>query len=452
MERLLQTNGLLREDMIKLPTSLSLIIAFILLYAPSSLYAQSSTWAWPEDRSEAEEKHVLYTDNMKQNNYEEALAPLEWLLEEAPKLHVSLYIHGARIYVALAKKATDPEAKKTYALRVIALFDQRIEYFDDEAQVSDRKAITAHGLLKGYSDQYKNLIEYFERSIELNQAKVRPENLLGYMHTLYLLRKNLPDEISETEVIEKYATIIDLLNHMKQGTGDGQRLLDIGQKIDKLFTSSVQVDCDFINNTFGTRYASTRDMQDAQKFIALTLHEGCESSVLLLEALSTVFEADPSVKLGTAIARQYMKRQENYQAITYFEKTLELAQIPEEQAELYIALAKVHVITNSKSSARESAYKAIELSPSTAGDAYSVIGTLYYTSYEECRKGKSRVQDKAVYIAAYSFFAQAGNTKMMRICREQFPSMADIFELGMDVGETVRINCWINETVTLPEP
>ena len=434
-----------------LPTTL-LVVTFILLYVSSGIYAQSSTWAWPENRSEAEEKHVLYTDNMKQNNYEEALESLEWLLEKVPKLHVSLYIHGARIYGALAKKATDLEEKKAYALRVIDLFDKRIAYFGSEAQVSDRKAITAHGLLKGYSDQYTNLISYFERSIELNETKVRPENLLGYMHTLYLLKKNLPDEITETAVIEKYVVIIELLNHMKQEEGAAQRLVDIGQKIDKLFTNSVQVDCDFINETFGGRYQSTRLLGDAQKFIALSLHESCESSLLLLEALSTVFETEPSVKLGTAIARQYMKRKNNSQAITYFNKTLALAQAPAVQAELYIALAKIQTTMSKKPAARESAYKAIKLSPSTAQDAYSVIGTLYYTSYEECRKGKSRIEDKAVYIAAYSLFAQAGNTKMMRICREQFPSMADIFELGMDVGDTVRINCWINETISLPEP
>jgi len=70
-------------------------------------------------------------------------------------------------------------------------------------------------------------------------------------------------------------------------------------------------------------------------------------------------------------------------------------------------------------------------------------------SYEDCKGGVSRVQDRAVFLAAYEMYKKAGNSKMMQLAKAQFPSMEEIFELSLKEGETLRVGCWINETVTI---
>ena len=82
-------------------------------------------WIWPEDRTTAVEKHVMYTDYMNTGQYKEAIAPLEWLLTNTPNLNVSLYIHGVKIYSELAKKEVDEGQRNAYVDRIIALFDVR---------------------------------------------------------------------------------------------------------------------------------------------------------------------------------------------------------------------------------------------------------------------------------------------------------------------------------------
>ncbi len=86
-------------------------------------------WNWPEDKATAQEKVVLYTDSKKQKNYEAAVPPLEWLLENAPDLNSSIYMNGADIYEELAVKETDPAKKQEYIDQSLAMYDKRLEYF-----------------------------------------------------------------------------------------------------------------------------------------------------------------------------------------------------------------------------------------------------------------------------------------------------------------------------------
>ena len=71
------------------------------------------------------------------------------------------------------------------------------------------------------------------------------------------------------------------------------------------------------------------------------------------------------------------------------------------------------------------------------------------SSYEDCREGKSRVQDRLVFIAAYNIFKSGGLTSQANQAREQFPSMEEIFNENLEIGESMNTGCWISETVTL---
>ena len=94
------------------------------------------------------------------------------------------------------------------------------------------------------------------------------------------------------------------------------------------------------------------------------------------------------------------------------------------------------------------AYEAIKRDP-TKKEAFNFIGNLYFTSYEDCKQGVNEVQDRAVFIAAYEMYRKAGNFDAMQKAKEQFPTMETIFTYDMNVGDPLRIGCWINESVTI---
>ena len=82
-------------------------------------------------------------------------------------------------------------------------------------------------------------------------------------------------------------------------------------------------------------------------------------------------------------------------------------------------------------------------------EAYKIVGDLYMTSYNDCRQGVSKVDDRGVFLAAYKMYERAGDRKSMSNAEKQFPSMEEIFELSLKEGQNLTVGCWINETVTL---
>ena len=129
-----------------------LLILFLLTSA--RIQAQPG-WKWPAGQEEkAQEKNALYTDAFKQGNYRKAANNLSWLLANAPDLNTSIYINGVKIYDGLASEEKDPTKKEVYEDSVMALYDLRIKYFDNEAYVLNRKAFDAY---KYFKDDQKTI-------------------------------------------------------------------------------------------------------------------------------------------------------------------------------------------------------------------------------------------------------------------------------------------------------
>jgi len=120
----------------------------------------------------------------------------------------------------------------------------------------------------------------------------------------------------------------------------------------------------------------------------------------------------------------------------------------QKKGEILYAQAASYAKRGHKSKARNSAYKAVGADPSRKV-AYKLIGDLYFRSYNDCKAGVSKVQDRAVYLAAFEMYRKAGDAKMMASAKQQFPSIEEIFELDMKEGESITVGCWINETVTI---
>ena len=118
------------------------------------------------------------------------------------------------------------------------------------------------------------------------------------------------------------------------------------------------------------------------------------------------------------------------------------------KADIYLKLAKMKGSGGMKSTAREFANKALGVDPSNK-DAFKFIGDLYMTSFDACAGKKDIVLDRAIFIAAYNMYRKAGDGAAMARAKAQFPSIDKIFELGYEEGQQIKVNCWVNTSVTL---
>ena len=160
---------------------LLITIAFLCSFVANA----QSNWNWGDQVDVAKEKNVLYTDALKTKDFKAALEPITWLLENTPDLNPSIYINGVKVYQGLAKAETDPALKDEYIQKGIALHDKRIEiYPDDQASVTDRKALFAYGFYSKTQDKYEFLYNLYKEAFELNGDKMNSGNLI--LHECYL--------------------------------------------------------------------------------------------------------------------------------------------------------------------------------------------------------------------------------------------------------------------------
>lgn len=425
------------------------MILVILLSGVAKVEAQ---FVWPEDpemRAKAEEKNVLYTDELKAGNYTAAVKNLRWLLNNTPKLSKSIYQNGAKIYQALAEESNDDAVKLAYVDTLLTMYDLRIQYFGEEANVMDYKAYSAYKFLKGEYERMEELYNIFSRTYELNGNDLMDVNAVGYMDVVRRLKKINPNAIADEEILDIYDNLSEVIAYKKEQGKNLKRLEVIQDNMDKLLAAVIDVDCDFIETKLAPKYKlDTTDIKLAKKIFQLQLSAKCSDSDLFLAVAKEIFRQEPTYGLAKIIAAKSMGKEQWEEALVYLEKGMEMADEESEKSKMHMDMGTSYTKLNDKYKARDHYLKSASLDP-TNKVAYEQVGLMYFQSFDGCKKGKNPVEDRAVFIAAYNMFQKAGNSKLMAAAKEQFPSKEDVFTYTMAVGDPVEVGCWINSTVSI---
>ena len=448
------------------------LLLLMFLVSAISLYAQPG-WNWPENKAQAEEKNVLYTDYLKQQNCEAAVEHLDWLIDNVPNLHVSIYQNGIKIYRCLIDKESDPIKKGELVEKALSLFDGRIENFGREAYVKNRKVTFAYTFYRSDKSQYESLFDMFKDAFELNGNKIGNSNLVAYMD---IVRKHklTSKTISDDEVLDIYDMISNTISYkVVNDTKNQERYKKYQDNLDKLLTATITVDCNFVENTLGPKLIElTAEPTDeiaqtdyetltpvdisysdevinlAKKIFQLSITGKCTSSEIALEAAKIMFTNENDYAIAKFIAGREQANKNYESSLKYYDEAIKSTEDNSQKSEIYLNKAQLYAVIGNKVKSRNNARRSISMNSGNT-DAYKLIGNLYMSSYDDCREGKSRVQDRLVFIAAYNIFKSGGLTSQANQAREQFPSMEEIFNENMEVGESMNTGCWINETVTL---
>ena len=420
-------------------------IFFIGLITTLFFGTANAQWNWPDDREKAEEKNALYTDNFKQGNYRAAANHLGWLLKNAPNLNKSIYINGVKIYDGMASEESDPAKQVVYQDSVLLLYDLRIQYFGEEGKVLNRKAFDAYKYYKGDKTRYDEL---FKSTFELNGNSVMDNNLLSYMDVVRRYKVSGGD-MSDEEVLDIYEEIVKILNYKIDKGKNVDKLKTYLDNVNGLLVSTIDVDCDFVQNTLGPKLKEEPDnLKLAKNILRLGFAGKCMDSEAFIEGAKVVQKHEPEYGLAKLIGQSAAANKDFETAVQYLEESVELTDDNTKKGDSYYSLAVILTNLDKKVSARNYARKAVEVDP-TKKDAYKLIGNLYYNSFNDCKQDQNPVHDKAVYIAAYEMFRRAGDGAGMSRAKAQFPTMEEIFTWDMQEGDQYKVGCWINETISI---
>lgn len=401
---------------------------------------------WPENKAKAEESYVLVSDNVKAERWKESIKPLSWLLKNAPDLNSSLYINGAKIYEGILENNLFPDKENAYEDSAMLMYDMRIKYFGEEANVLNRKGLKAYKYWIDRPEKLNELTELYQKIFELNGTEVYSSAAIYYMDLVSRKHKN--KDYDDAKVMEIYETINNVIetnitNGVKVSSWESMK-----DQVDKKLAQTVEVDCDFVRNNFGPKYKESNDVKIAKKIVAYMNSGGCTNDPLFLDALKTVTIAEPSFGGYITLARKAKKAGNLEDATNYFNTCLNDFDEPEKDAEIYFELADIYNRKGDNVTTRSYAFKSIEAGSEFRAAAYTLIGDLYFLSGNSC-KGENVVENRAVYIAAYNMYQKAGNSSKMDKAKQQFPSMEEIFTYGKKIGDQINVGCWINESVIL---
>ena len=423
--------------------------AMMLLGGVISAQAQEG-WNWGDQVDKAKENNVLYSDALKAKNYEAAIEPLEWLLENTPNLNPSIYIKGVKIYEGLAKKQTDPVAKKEYVEKALELHDTRIKiYPDDEADIMERKGIFAYKYYKKDKDEYQRTLEIFQKAFELNGTESQRGSLVAFMDMTY--KNYLYKRLTDAQVIDTYSAISEALAEQRKNASEAERkkIDNSSDLVDRLLTATkVEISCDFVEENLGPKLDQGDDVNMAKQIFRLMLKGKCLDSPLAMKAAGIIQTDEPTYGVAKFLAQKNAQDGNDAKAIEYFQEAAGLTDDNSEKADMYVSVARIQAGNGQKSTARNSARRALSFDPSFK-EAFELIGDLYFGSGTECKKEVSQVEDRAIYIAAYNEYRKAGASAKMKAAKAQFPSIEDIFNESREEGQSLTVGCWINVTVTL---
>lgn len=410
-------------------------------------------WNWPEDpglKSQAMEKQAYYKLLIAQSKFSEAMKPLNWLYNNNPDLNPSIYIQGVDCIEDMLKKTSNKERKERLQDSLLWMYDMRIKHFDNDASTMDRKAYEAFKLYYKTPSKYPFLSELFAQAYEMNGPEISSFNLNTYMllaknfHQVDM--KNMPAE----KVLDIHAQISDIIE-LKKKNGENADKLDKEQAKTDAWLSSIPgiLTCEFIEEKLVPKFRSNpKDLETAKKIFKYSVQAKCTDQPYFLEASEPVFYEQPSYSLANAIGSRYLASGELNKGLQYHEEAAKLASTNDEKFEALMGQAIANSKLGNKSRSRTLAYEALSAKPGST-DAYNLIGNLYFTSFEDCRGDKSKVMDRGVFLAAYKMYEKASNQSQMAASKEQFPSIEEIFNEGMEEGQTITVGCWINESVKI---
>ena len=380
------------------------------------------------------------------------------MLQNAPKLTTKIYIDGSDIYEALADKENDEKKKTVLIDSMLLMYDLRIKSCGEEANVMNRKANAAFKFLYKNVTRQPELLQLYDKAYELNGNNLSDPSLTVYMNVVYLNAK-YAKSLNVDQVLDRYDKIVAVIDAktkvaMERNKQDLiKKYKDYRTTVDDLLIKAITdlgaANCDFVKTKMEPKYRSNpKDLDMAKKMFVLMTADKCFDEPLWLELadlLITSGEKDFGLMKNVAI--KHISNENYAKGEALMKEALTMATNQKDKSEVLTILGSIESKRN-KAAARDLFLQANAADPTNL-EALSKIGDLYMNSFDDCKKLKSKAEDRLIYLAAYDMYARAKDAQGMAKAKAQLPSVEEIFEMTWNKGDRKQIDCWIGGSVEI---
>ncbi len=402
---------------------------------------------WGPDSATAVRKYSLYYQYYKQNNYKRAYPHWRWMIFNAPKQSINLYIRGVNLVEFKMENAPEAE-KKAYLDTLMMVYDKRIKYFNKKGYVLGRKGMNLFQLDK---EQARRAYDILKKSIQIEGNDSRNYVPYHYLQAAVELKKN--EQINKDQLLKDYNKAMDIVKaNMNSSSEDDWE----GTKENISNLMKPYLSCSDLIGKYRPQYKENKENIEKLKGFQKSLKEaGCTKDPFYLKLTETVLDNKPSADVALSLARNWKEKNNNDKAIKFFKKAIELEEDDKKAADYALNLAGIY--KNQKEEllkAKEYAKKAISLNDQK-GRAYLFLGELYIAGRDRC--GDDFKKDAVLWAAVDKFkkakevdssVKDAAN-KRIKSYKERFPKKQPVFFRNLSKGDSYTVECWINEETTV---
>lgn len=386
-----------------------------------------------------------YQNLMKETKMTEAYAT--WLLvkKDCPKSSEELYWDGFKILQYKADNEVG-ESKDATIEELLTLYDLFFKNFPEAIQEVELKKAQ---VLLNNANSDKRLEGLLEKAFEKYPEKIQDPQALFY----YLKYSNASKRITNTQQVGRYILVSGLLKQLMQT--NAAQLADyvaVQKAIDAQATEWLT--CENLNQYFTSELP--KNEQNSTWLIASlqVLSKKCSNLPLFKDMAEKLYKLKESNISAQFMAVASMKNRAFEDAGTYYEKAAALEENPIEKAQIYYTIA-TSLMNGKPEKAQTYLQQAIQLNPKN-GKYYLYLAQLYVNHSQQC--AQNNFDEKLVYYLAIKTAQKAQEVEpVLKATVNRFElengkkalTDKEIKEKRLK-GKSVKVNCWINQTVVFP--
>ena len=420
-------------------------VAAMALFCSSKVSAQGK---FGPDSVECIKYLSYYTEYFKQKNYDSALPNWRKAYNLCPPTaRYSLLSDGTTLLKrVIQQNQKNPIYKDQLVDSLMKIYDERIQYWPKYATSSlNNKALDMYNFMK---DEPKKLYEGLTDAVVKLGKNARANVYLFQISTAVDLYKD--GQLDPEAVINAYETAVANIAQMTTKNDVEKRSNDkVVEDIESLFITSQVASCDNLIALFTPRYEADSQNLDLAKNIVrmMSLTEGCTDNDLFLNAVTTMYNLEPSYTSAYYLYKLYAGRSDVDNAVKFMTEAINAAESDSATDAAYqFELAAFCYKNGQNAKAFAAAQQAAELDPSFAGKAYFLMGNIWGSV--SC--SGNDVEQRAKYWVAVDYMnkAKAADETLaedannyIRQYAAYYPQTAEAFMYDVTDGQSYTVSC-----------
>lgn len=452
-----------------------IILTFLSVFLSAGVTMQA------QSGDDCQVKASLAYDQAKSKNYDAAYPQIMKVIEECPKYSMATFQYAEIILEYKIKKAADGP-KKQYVEELISVLNKRLENFPSKTKKG--KTLSEIGqLMYDYNiGTKKEQYAYFDKAFtEDPESFTSAKALITYFYLITDLQDageaslqdvfNKYDEVSakieseENALAENVAPLVEKQETGQKLTSKEETLLNNSEINLKAYSQvrgavnaklGERADCDNLIPLYGKEFEEKKnDVEWLRRAAGRLSGKECTEDPLFFKLVEALHKAEPSAKTARYLGELAENDGNASKALEYYIQSAELETNASDKAMVYYKIANNYKNKGNYSQAKNFYNRALRAKPSM-GRAYLQIASMIANSANNC--GDSVFNKRAVYWLAADYAARAGRVdpgisgtanETAAAYKGRAPQKSEIFQEGKQ-GQVIRIGCWINESVTVP--